>query len=197
MLKESLKNHRIILASGSPRRQAFFRELGIDFTVILRPIDEVFPDHLKEAEISDYLAVLKAKAFDGALNSNDILVTSDTIVWHKGVALGKPINREEAFSMIQGLSGETHKVITSVCLTSSKDQVVFNDTTQVSFIPLSKGEIEYYVDNYKPYDKAGAYGIQEWIGSIAISKIEGSYNNVVGLPTQKLYKTLKDFASAQ
>ena len=196
MLKETLKNHRVILASGSPRRQAFFRELGIDFTVILRPIDEVFPDHLKGAEISDYLAVLKAKAFEGDLKSNDILVTSDTIVWYNGIALGKPQNREEALSMIQGLSGDTHKVITSVCLTSPNHQIVFNDTTQVSFVPLIKSEIEYYVDNYEPYDKAGAYGIQEWIGSIAISKIEGSYNNVVGLPTQKLYETLKDFASA-
>ena len=196
MLKETLKNHRVILASGSPRRQAFFRELGIDFTVILRPIDEVFPDHLKGAEISDYLAVLKAKAFEGDLKSNDILVTSDTIVLYNGIALGKPQNREEALTMIQGLSGDTHKVITSVCLTSPNHQIVFNDTTQVSFVPLIKGEIEYYVDNYEPYDKAGAYGIQEWIGSIAISKIEGSYNNVVGLPTQKLYETLKDFASA-
>ncbi len=183
------------MASGSPRRQVFFRELGIDFTVNLRPVDEVFPDHLKEAEISDYLAALKAKAFDGALKPNDILVTSDTIVWHRGFALGKPLNREEAISMIQGLNGDTHKVITSVCLTSTNKQVVFNDTTLVTFISLTKDEIEYYVDNYKPYDKAGSYGIQEWIGSIAISKIEGSYNNVVGLPTQKLYETLKDFAS--
>ena len=196
MLKSILKGYHIILASGSPRRQAFFKALDLDYTIQLKPVNEVFPKSLKGAEISDYLALLKAKAFEGELEENDILITSDTIVWHKGKALGKPKEKAEAIKMLQDLSGSVHEVITSVCLTNTAKQITINDSTKVHYNSLSIDEIEYYVEHYKPFDKAGGYGIQEWIGAIGISHIEGSYNNVVGLPTQKLYETLKRFAQA-
>jgi septum formation protein len=193
MLKDLLTNYKVILASASPRRQAFFKALDIDFEIRLKPIEESYPKHLKGSEISDYLATLKASAFKNELKEKELLITSDTIVWHHDRALGKPADKEEAVYMLQGLSGEDHLVISSVCLTSINQQIVFNDITEVSFKPLSLEEIRYYVNHYKPFDKAGAYGIQEWIGAIGITHIKGSYNNVVGLPTQKLYETLKAF----
>lgn len=190
MLSQKLKNYSIILASGSPRRQQFFKEMDLDFTVQVKEVDEVYPAHLKAAEITDYLAELKAKAFDDSLASNDILFTSDTIVWHQEKALGKPKNEQEAFDMLRSLSGQTHQVITSVCIKTTIATIVFNDITQVSFTDLSDQMITYYIDQYKPLDKAGSYGIQEWIGLVGISKIEGSYANVVGLPTQKVFEYL-------
>lgn len=190
MLKEFLKNKEIILASGSPRRQSFFRELEIPFTIDVRPVKEVFPPSLKNEEITDFLAQLKAEAFQKELKDNQILITSDTIVYNDGEALGKPANAEEAFAMISSLSGKTHEVITSVCFTTSKQQYTVNEKTRVTFKYLTTDEITYYIQNYKPYDKAGAYAIQEWIGLIGITEIEGSYFNVVGLPTHLVYETL-------
>ena len=191
MLKDLLKDHEIILASGSPRRQKFFKELEIPVTTDVRPVDEVYPEHLKEEEITDYLAALKAEAFTD-LKSNQVLITSDTIVYNDSVAMGKPKDHNEAVNMIKALSGKDHEVITSVCFTTRDSQKMLNHTTRVFFSDLSNEEIEYYVSNYKPFDKAGGYAIQEWIGLIGIEKIEGSYFNVVGLPTHLVYKTLKD-----
>lgn len=190
MLKEKLKNHKIILASGSPRRQDYFKDLDLNFQVELRPIEEVYPEELEESEIADYLAVLKAKPFLKDLKPDDILITSDTIVWNKNKALGKPKDEIEATSMLKSLSNGSHKVITSICFTTTNQQIVVNSTTKVTFKKLEKSEISFYISNYKPFDKAGAYGIQEWIGAIGITRIEGSYTNVVGLPTHLLYKTL-------
>lgn len=193
MLKEKFKNHRIILASGSPRRQQFLRELDVDFEIQLKDIEEIYPKHLKDSEITNFLAKLKASAFTDDLKQNDILITSDTIVWLNDKALGKPKDFNDAFDMITEMSGKTHKVITSVCIKTIEKEVVFFDETLVTFANLSSEEIKYYLDNYKPYDKAGSYGIQEWIGLVAIEKIEGSYANVVGLPTHKLYQELMKF----
>lgn len=190
MLHSKLKNHHLILASGSPRRQQFFKELGLDFEIRLKPVEEDYPSRLSHFEISDYLAQLKALPYKDELQEKDILVTSDTIVWHHGEALGKPQNQEDAFKMIQSLSNQTHEVITSVCFTTKSIQKTVNATTKVTFKELSEAEINYYIETCKPFDKAGAYGIQEWIGQIGIVSIEGSYFNVVGLPTHLVYQTL-------
>ena len=189
MLKEKLQKYNIILASGSPRRQQFFKDLDIDFTIKLKEVEEVYPLELKGSEITDYLADLKSKAFTN-LSENDILITSDTIVWLENKALGKPKNKEEAFQVLRSLSGKKHEVITSISIKSKDFQTIVNDTTVVSIKKISDKEINYYINNYKPFDKAGAYGIQEWIGFIAINKLEGSYFNVVGLPVHKLYEEL-------
>ncbi len=190
MLNELLKNKNIILASGSPRRQQFFKDLGIDFEIRLKNVDEVYPAKLKHFEISEYLAHLKSLAFDKDLTENDILITSDTIVWHKEKALGKPKNENEAFEMLKSMSGETHEVITSVCFKKINHERIFSSVTKVTFKELTNDEIFYYIKNYKPFDKAGSYGIQEWIGAIGITKIEGDYNTVVGLPVQMVYDEL-------
>jgi len=189
MLREKLQNYNIILASGSPRRQQFFKDLDIDFKIDLKPVDEVYPLKLKGSEITDYLADLKSKAFE-ALKENDVLITSDTIVWLNEKALGKPKNEDDAFQMLKELSNTRHEVITSISIKTKNNQKIINDITTVTFKTLSDDEINYYIKNYKPFDKAGAYGIQEWIGFIGIDKIEGSYFNVVGLPVHKLYDEL-------
>ena len=189
MLKQKLTNYNVILASGSPRRQQFFKELEIDFSIQLKEIEEIYPENLKGVAITDYLSNLKSDAFS-TLNDNDLLITSDTIVWLEGKALGKPKDAKDAFTMLRAMSGKKHEVITSVCLKSTSFQKIINDITIVTFKELSDDEIHYYINNYKPFDKAGAYGIQEWIGFIGIEKIEGSYFNVVGLPVHKLYKEL-------
>lgn len=189
-----LPNKKIILASGSPRRQQYCKELGLDFSIQLKEVEEIYPEHLKHHQITDFLAELKANAFENELAENEILITSDTIVWHENKALGKPKDYEEAFKMIQSMCGKTHEVITSVCLKTKLKSEVFHSITKVTFVNLTKEEIDYYITNYKPFDKAGAYGIQEWIGLVGISKIEGSYPNVVGLPVDKLYEKLKEYA---
>ncbi|MCF6306865.1 MAG: Maf family nucleotide pyrophosphatase [Flavobacteriaceae bacterium] len=189
MLSEKLKNYNIILASGSPRRQLFFKEMNIDFTIQIKKIDEVYPDTLRGVEITDYLSKLKAAAFTN-LSEKDILITSDTIVWHLGKAVEKPKDEAEAFKMIKSLSGRMHKVFTSVTFTGKHFQKTIHDMTKVWFNDLTDEEINYYIKNYKPFDKAGSYGIQEWLGLIGIDKIEGSYFNVMGLPTHLVYKTL-------
>lgn len=190
---DNLKNHTVILASGSPRRQQFFKDMHLDFEVRLKEVEEIYPDHLKASEITDFLAVLKADAFQEDLGEKDILVTSDTIVWHNGKALGKPKDYDDAFQILKTLSDSTHEVFTSVCIKSYHKTAILNDVTKVTFSTLSDEAIAYYLENYKPYDKAGAYGIQEWIGIIGISKIEGSYSNVVGLPVQKVYEYFSNF----
>ncbi len=190
MLKEKLKKYTIILASGSPRRQQFFKDLNLDFEIRLKDIEEIYPPELKGVEITDFLSELKASAFEGELKDNEILVTSDTIVWHEGKALGKPKSAEEAFEMIKSMSNATHEVITSVCFKTSTTSTLLHDITKVTFNDLSDEAILYYIENYKPYDKAGAYGIQEWFGFMAVAKVEGSYTNVMGLPTAKVYEYL-------
>ena len=195
MLKDKLKNYKVILASGSPRRQQFFKDLDLDFEIRLKEIEEVYPDNLQGVEITNYLAELKAKAFDGEIAKNEILITSDTIVWLNNKALGKPKDYSDAFMILKSLSNTTHEVITSVCFkTKWKTETLF-DVTKVTFNTLSDDAIHYYLENYKPFDKAGAYGIQDWIGLIGISKIEGSYTNVVGLPTNLVYHYLNTLKS--
>ena len=193
MLNEKFKNHNIILASGSPRRQQFLKELDINFEIRLKEIEEIYPDHLQAEEITDFLAKLKASAFENDLQDNEVLITSDTIVWLENKALGKPNDASHAVKMLTEMSGKTHKVITSVCIKTTEKELVFHEETLVTFTSLTLEEIEYYLNNYQPFDKAGSYGIQEWIGLVAIEKIEGSYANVVGLPTHKLYKELMNF----
>ncbi|WP_291145651.1 Maf-like protein [Flavobacterium sp. UBA7680] len=190
MLKEKLKKYKIILASGSPRRQQFFKDLDLDFEIRLKDVEEIYPPELKAVEITDFLAQLKADALKNELKENEILVTSDTIVWHQNKALGKPKSAEDAFQMIKSMSGTTHEVITSVCFQTNTASTLLHDITKVTFKDLSDEAILYYIENYKPYDKAGAYGIQEWFGFMAVTKVEGSYTNVMGLPTAKVYEYL-------
>ncbi|MBT8272846.1 MAG: septum formation protein Maf [Bacteroidia bacterium] len=195
MLIDRLKNYNIILASSSPRRQEIFSELGIEFEIRLKPVKEEYPDRLNYAEISDYLAQLKSLPFEEELKPNDILITSDTIVWHENEAIGKPKDEAEAFQMIQSLSGKTHEVISSVCIKSRDFQKTVNALTKVSFREIEDEEIWYYIKNYDVLDKAGAYGIQDWIGKTAVTSIEGSYFNVMGLPMHLVYKTLNELVN--
>jgi septum formation protein len=190
MLKNKLKQYKLILASGSPRRQQFFKDLELDFEIRLKEIEEVYPPELKAAEITNYLAQLKASAFEGELKENEILITSDTIVWHNKKALGKPKDKQDAFEILKSLSNATHEVITSVCFKTNLKTDLLYEITKVTFNEISDESILYYIDNFNPYDKAGAYGIQEWFGFIAVSKIEGSYANVMGLPVDKVYDYL-------
>jgi septum formation protein len=191
MLRDKLKEYTIILASGSPRRQQFMRDLDLDFEIRLSDVEEIYPDTLQGTEITDFLAELKASALTATLREKEVLITSDTIVWHENKALGKPKDYDDAFEMLMSLSGKTHEVITSVCIKTTATSDTFNETTKVTFNTLTEDEVKYYLNNYKPYDKAGAYGIQEWIGLVAIAKVEGSYVNVVGLPVDKVYQHLK------
>ncbi|PCJ94981.1 MAG: septum formation protein Maf [Flavobacteriaceae bacterium] len=195
MLINKLEKHRLILASGSPRRQKFLKEMGLDFEIKLHPIDEVYPENLKADEITDYLAKLKANPFLDGLQANDIVITSDTIVWHNKKSLGKPVDKREAVQMLQMLSNSWHKVITSICFTTANSQKVVHCSTKVRFKKLTDEEIHFYVEKYNPLDKAGSYGIQEWIGAIAVKQIKGSYNNVMGLPTHLFHKTLAKIVS--
>ena len=193
MLKDKLKNYKIILASGSPRRQQFFRDMDLDFEIRIKEIEEIYPDSLQGVEITNFLAQLKANAFEEEIKDNELLVTSDTIVWLNNKALGKPKDYQDAFTTLRSLSNATHEVITSVCFkTVVKTEIIF-DITKVSFNTLTDDAIRYYLDQCKPFDKAGAYGIQEWIGLIGITKIDGSYTNVVGLPTEKVYQYLNNY----
>jgi septum formation protein len=192
MLRDKLKQYKLILASGSPRRQQFFKDLELDFEIRLKEVEEIYPPNLKREEITNFLAELKAAAFEGDLQENEILITSDTIVWHNNKALGKPTDKQDAVVILKSLSNATHEVITSVCFkTNSKTHLLY-EVTKVTFNELSDEAINYYIDNYKPFDKAGAYGIQEWIGFIGVSKIEGSYANVMGMPVDKVYDYLSN-----
>lgn len=192
MLSDYLEGYNIILGSGSPRRKQLLTEMEIPFQQLVRPVEEHYPPHLKKSEITDFLTKLKAKAFTD-LKDNEVLITCDTIVWHKDTALGKPTDFQDANRMLRSLSSSVHDVITSITFTSNDQDLTLNCTTQVYFRALEDEEINHYINEYKPYDKAGAYGIQEWIGKIGITKIEGSYDNVVGLPTHLFYKGLLQF----
>lgn len=194
MLHEKLKQHTIILASKSPRRQFLLKELGIEFKIdTSNSIDEDFPQNLRAEEIALFLADEKAKAFKGKLADNEIVITADTIVWIDNQVLNKPENHNDAVSMLKMLSGKMHQVLTGVCLYSNFNKTTFFANTNVFFKVLTDSEIEFYLQNFKPFDKAGSYGIQEWIGYIGIERIEGSYFNVMGLPVQKLYEELTQF----
>jgi septum formation protein len=195
-LESTLKNfpYRIILGSASPRRQELLKSLG--FSYHLQPIhaDEHFSPSLVAQEIPIFLAEHKAASFPGTLASTDLLITADTIVWCDGKVLNKPDGFEEGRHMLKTLSGKMHQVFTAVCLKSTSKQITFFDMSRVYFKELKEEEIDYYLRNYSPYDKAGGYGVQDWIGYIAIDKIEGSFYNVMGLPVQKLYENLLRFA---
>lgn len=195
MLQDSILAFRLILASQSPRREALLRSLDIPFT--LAPpyhTDETCPPNLSKDETPIYLARLKAQNYPYPMADNDIIIAADTLVWCQNQFLGKPKDTQEAHQMLQMLSGRTHEVITGVCLRSAAQIHCFAAVTQVTFAALSDAEIEYYVQKYRPFDKAGAYGIQEWIGCAGIERIEGSYYNVMGLPVQQLYRELGSFA---
>ena len=190
MLKEKLSNYEIILASQSPRRIKFFNELDIQFKSVKLDFDESYPNNLMAEQITDFIADKKASYYTKLLNKNTIVITSDTIVWLNKEAIGKPKDNENAKEILRTLSGNTHKVITSFCIKTLESKNIVNDTTEVTFKNLTEKEIDYYINNNNVLDKAGAYGIQDWIGYIGITNIKGTYNNVMGLPTHSLYKEL-------
>ena len=185
--------YKLILASASPRRHQLMRDAGFQFEVKLKEVEEVWPEELEAEKVPAYLACLKSKAFDGELKDGELLITADTVVCLGAKILGKPKNREGAIEMLRELSGQKHTVITGVCLATFEQRESFSAFTDVFFKDLSEEEIIYYVDQYKPFDKAGSYGIQEWIGYIGIKRIEGSFYNVMGLPVQQLYDRLNNF----
>ena len=188
---DNLEKYKVILASGSPRRRELMAGLGVNYEVrILPDVDESYPDTLQGEEIPAYISREKAEAYQSMIEPDELLITADTIVWMNGEVLGKPKDREDAIRILRKLSGASHQVITGVCLTTKGWQNSFTVTTDVTFAVLSEEEIVYYVDKYSPMDKAGAYGVQEWIGFIGVESISGSYYNVMGLPVQKLYREL-------
>lgn len=194
MLTEKFKNFSIILASQSPRRQSLLEGLDIPFIVRTRPdIDESFPDSMENTKVAQYLAGLKFNEYLNDLKTNEFMITADTTVCIDSEILNKPKDRSDAIRMLQRLSGNKHTVVTGVCIGTLKKRITFTSESEVYFKTLSDEEIIYYVDKYKPFDKAGAYGVQEWIGYVAITRIEGSYFNVMGLPIQKLYEELLNF----
>lgn len=188
---EHLKNYNVILASNSPRRKELLAGLGIDFEIRTLPdVDESYPATLSGADIPLYISKEKADAYGDMLAPGELMITADTIVWIDGTVLGKPKDREDALRMLRQMSGRTHEVFTGVCITTTGWQRSFSARTEVRFASLSDEEITYYVDKYRPMDKAGAYGVQEWIGFIGVEYISGSYYNVMGLPVQRLYREL-------
>jgi septum formation protein len=190
---ENLQNKRIKLASKSPRRQQLLQGLEVSFEVWSKEVDESYPEHLKREEIPLFLASKKADAFRSELSQGDILITADTIVWIDGQVLNKPTDREEAIRMIGQLNGNMHEVYTGVSIVSLEKTELLWDSTRVHFSVLEEREIAHYIDNYAPYDKAGSYGAQDWIGLIGIDRLEGSYFNVMGLPVHKVFQALKSF----
>lgn len=196
LLHEKLEGYNLILASASPRRRELLAQSGIRFTLAEKfECDESYPASLPCNEVAQYIATLKSKAYPKPLAEKDILLTADTVVIAENRILGKPTDRAEAIEMLTLLSGREHRVITGVCIKKATHTRCFSVESKVSFRNLSNEEIEYYIDNYKPFDKAGAYGIQEWIGYVAIEGIEGSFFNVMGLPVQRLYVELEQFLS--
>jgi MAF protein len=191
---ENISGYNLILASNSPRRNELMTGLGLKYTVrTLKAVDESYPDTLKGADVAGYIAVKKAEAFKKYMKANDLVITADTIVCKDGEVYGKPVDREDAVRMLKSLSGSSHWVYTGVCLFSRQCQRSFTVATEVTFSVLTEDEINHYVDHFKPLDKAGAYGVQEWIGFVGVERISGSYFNVMGLPVHKLYTILKDF----
>ena len=193
MMNSKLNTKKIILASKSPRRQQLLKDIGIDFELRLKEIDESYPMHLKEHEIALYIAQKKAEAFKSEIKIDELLITADTIVCLGNEVLGKPTDYNDAVNMLKKLSGKMHKVITGIFLVSLQQTKCFFVITNVYFKPLSLEEIQFYIDRFKPYDKAGAYGIQEWLGYIGVEKIEGSYFNVMGLPVKEVYEAILNF----
>lgn len=194
---EHLKNYNVILASNSPRRKELLAGLGIDFEIRTLPdVDESYPETLSGADIPLYISKEKADAYRDMLAPGELMITADTIVWIDGTVLGKPKDREDALRMLRQMSGRTHEVFTGVCITTTGWQRSFSARTEVRFASLSDEEITYYVDKYRPMDKAGAYGVQEWIGFIGVEYISGSYYNIMGLPVQRLYQELKNELTA-
>ena len=190
----NLKKYQVVLASKSPRRQELLRGMGIDFLVLTKDTIEVYPEDKPLEEVPKYLSWIKSLNYnDRELPSDYLLITSDTVVICDGEILGKPKDREDAVRMLRMLSGKTHRVVTGVTVRSAKKCESFSVRSDVTFAELDADEIDYYIEHYKPYDKAGAYGIQEWIGYVGISGLEGSFYNVMGLPTRKLYQCLKGF----
>ena len=191
---DNLKNYNIVLASKSPRRQELLKGIGLDFSILTKEVDENYPSRLPLIDVAPFLSLKKAKAFDDAeLPDNYMIITADTVVIVDNEILGKPKNSDDAVRMLQLISGKVHKVVTGVTVHTKKKTKTFSVTSKVAFEKLDNQEIKYYIDNFKPYDKAGAYGVQDWIGYIGVSNVEGSYYNVMGLPTQRLYKVLKEF----
>ena len=189
---DNLKKYKVVLASNSPRRKELLSGLGIDYEVKTLPdIDESFPEGLSEVETATYIARAKADIYRTIMQPDELIITADTIVWLDGEVMGKPVDGEDARRMLRALSGKTHQVITGVCLTAINGQKAFATVTDVTFCGLSEEEIDYYVERYRPMDKAGSYGIQEWIGFVGVESIAGSYFNVMGLPIQRLYTELK------
>jgi septum formation protein len=182
---------KLILASQSPRRQELIKALQYDYEIRLKPIDEVYPDDLDKRKVPEFLSILKAEPFKGEINEDELLITSDTIVFLNNEVLGKPKDRVHAIEILSKINGQTHEVITGVSLTSSKGQYTFSETSKVTFKNLTLAQLEFYIDTYKPYDKAGSYAIQEYIGMIGISKIEGCYYNIMGLPISRLDDEIK------
>ena len=193
MIIDDINKFRIILASRSPRRKELLKDLGLNFEVASMDWDEEYPSHLKAEEIALYLARAKARQFRNRIRDNEIVITADTIVWSNNKVLDKPADKDDALKILKELSGKTHRVITGVCLLSKTMFTSFFSSTNVTFSELARDEIEFYIDSFRPYDKAGAYGIQEWIGLAACSHIEGSYFNVMGLPVEQVYNELKKF----
>jgi septum formation protein len=197
MLKEILHKYQIILASASPRRKQLFEELGIQYTIQPKDVDESYDPQLPPQKVAEYLSEKKARAFSNKeISENTLVIAADTIVAVNDLILGKPENNEDARKMLQQLSGRDHEVITGVTIRTHYNLKTFSVGTRVYFKELSDEEITYYIQNFKPFDKAGAYGIQEWIGHVAIERIEGSYFNVMGLPTHRLYEELISFGKA-
>jgi septum formation protein len=188
-----LDNWHFILGSRSPRREQLLRELGLEFRIVIKEYNEDWPDNLSGSGIAEYLSRQKAFEFKGEISEDEIVITADTIVWCGNEVLDKPADHEEAVDILRFMSGKTHEVITGVTFLSNRAEYTFSETTRVTFDNLSEEEIDYYVKEFKPFDKAGAYGIQEWIGLTGITSIEGSYFNVMGLPVQKLYRELKRY----
>ena len=193
ILARHLVDYTITLGSQSPRRKELFGGLNLPYSVEVREVDERYPAEMDAVEVPEFLAKLKSLPFRQDFKADGLLITADTIVLIDGKILGKPLDYQHAFDMLQQLSGKKHVVITGVCLTSANKQVTFSDHTDVWFKRLTVDEIDYYLTHYQPYDKAGSYGVQEWIGYVAIEKIEGSYFNVMGLPIQRLYEELLKF----
>jgi len=190
MFFEKLKNYNVLLASSSKRRHELLFQLGVKFKIINQEIEESFSNDLKSSEITDYLAKKKSSLIVKNLKKNDLLITCDTIVWHKNTALGKPKNRREAFKMIQSLENSSHEVITSICISTLDFQVIVNEKTLVYFDSIDQNDLLYYTNTSDVLDRAGSYGIQDYIGHVSIKKIEGSYSNVLGFPTNLFVKTI-------
>lgn len=189
-----LQKYHVILASNSPRRKELLSGLEINFEVkTIKGLEENYPETLQAGDIPLHLAKQKANAYNALLSDNVMIITADTIVWLDGEVMGKPKSREDAIQMLTKLSGETHQVYTGVCIKTLREEVSFVDCADVHFANLSQDEIEFYIDRYKPFDKAGSYGVQEWIGYIGVESIQGSFYNIMGLPVQKLYQELKKF----